>query len=130
MARVTAALGDSRVVTTTGVGGVGKTRLAIQVAADLLPRHPQGVWLVELAPVTEQAGVAEAVAQIFHPTNRSGQSFEDGLVEILFAENIAGGVCATTATHARALEARVVSGDTAKSRAGRGGPWPRWWIGD
>ena len=83
VARVTAALGDSRVVTLTGVGGVGKTRLAIQVAADLLPRYREGVWLVELAPVTEQAGVAEAVAQIFHPTNRSGQSLEDSLVEIL-----------------------------------------------
>ena len=83
VARVTAALGDSRVVTLTGVGGVGKTRLAIQVAADLLPRYREGVWLVELAPVTEQGGVAEAVAQIFHPTNRSGQSLEDGLVEIL-----------------------------------------------
>ena len=83
MARVTAALGDSRVVTLTGVGGVGKTRLAIQVAADLLPRYREGVWLVELAPVTEQSGVAEAIAEIFHPTNRSGQSLEDSLVEIL-----------------------------------------------
>ena len=83
VARVIAALADSRVVTLTGVGGVGKTRLAIQVAADLLPRYREGVWLVELAPVTEQGGVAEAIAQIFHPTNRSGQSLEDSLVEIL-----------------------------------------------
>ncbi len=82
-ARVTAALGESRVVTLTGVGGVGKTRLAIQVAADLLPRYREGVWLVELAPVTEQAGVAEAIAEVFHPTNRSRQSLEDGIVEIL-----------------------------------------------
>ncbi len=70
-------------VTLTGVGGVGKTRLAIQVAADLLPRYREGVWLVELAPVTEQSGVAEAIAEVFHPTNRSGQSVEDSLVEIL-----------------------------------------------
>jgi predicted ATPase/class 3 adenylate cyclase len=82
-ARVIAALGDSRVVTLTGVGGVGKTRLAIQVAADLLPRYREGVWLVELAPVTEPTGVAEAIAQIFHPTNRTGQSLDDSLVEIL-----------------------------------------------
>lgn len=83
VARVIAALGDSRVVTLTGVGGVGKTRLALQVAADLLPRYREGVWLVELAPVTEQSGVAEAVAEVFHPANRSGQSLEDSLVEIL-----------------------------------------------
>ncbi len=70
-------------MTITGVGGVGKTRLAIQVAADLLPRYREGAWLVELAPVTEQSGVAEAIAEIFHPTNRSGQSLEDSLVEIL-----------------------------------------------
>lgn len=70
-------------MTITGVGGVGKTRLAIQVAADLLPRYREGVWLVELAPVTEQSGVAETIAAIFHPTNRSGQSLEDCLVETL-----------------------------------------------
>src|SRR3954471_7799673 len=83
VSRVVSALGDSRVVTITGVGGVGKTRLAIQVAADLLPRYREGVWLVELAPVTEQSGVAEVIAEVFHPTPKSGQSLEDSLVEIL-----------------------------------------------
>ena len=50
VARVAAALDTSRVVTVTGVGGVGKTRLALQVAADVLPRYRDGAWLVELAP--------------------------------------------------------------------------------
>ena len=54
--RVVAALGETRVVTLTGVGGVGKTRLALQVAADLLPRFAQGAWLVELAPVRTAEG--------------------------------------------------------------------------
>jgi predicted ATPase len=71
------------VVTITGVGGVGKTRLAIQVAADLLPRYREGAWLVELAPVRDPAGVTEAVAAVFHLAARSGQSLEDSLIEQL-----------------------------------------------
>jgi predicted ATPase/class 3 adenylate cyclase len=82
-ARVAAALGESRVVTITGVGGVGKTRLAIQVAADLLPRYREGAWLVELAPVRDAASVAEAVAAVFHLAARGGQCLEDSLIELL-----------------------------------------------
>jgi predicted ATPase/class 3 adenylate cyclase len=83
MERVTAALTESRVVTVTGVGGVGKTRLAIQVAAEVLPRYREGAWLVELAPVRDPAGVAEAVAGVFHATNRAGQALDDHLIEVL-----------------------------------------------
>ena len=43
-----------RLVTLTGVGGVGKTRLAIQVAAELVPEFPDGIWLVELAPAASR----------------------------------------------------------------------------
>jgi predicted ATPase len=52
----------SRVVTLTGVGGVGKTRLALDVAERTLESWPDGVWLVELASVGERSAVAEAVA--------------------------------------------------------------------
>ncbi len=72
VARVAAALDTSRVVTITGVGGVGKTRLALQVAADVLPRYRDGAWLVELAPVRDSDRVVEAVAAVFRVTNRSG----------------------------------------------------------
>ena len=74
VARVAAALDNSRVVTVTGVGGVGKTRLALQVAADVLPRYRDGAWLVELAPVRDPDGVAAAVAAVFRVTNPGGQS--------------------------------------------------------
>jgi predicted ATPase/DNA-binding CsgD family transcriptional regulator len=50
------------VVTLTGVGGVGKTRLALAAAADLTDDFPDGVWLVELAPVGEPDAVPDAVA--------------------------------------------------------------------
>ncbi|MGW4791992.1 AAA family ATPase, partial [Nonomuraea sp. NPDC004297] len=43
---------ETRVVTLCGVGGIGKTRLALQVAAGLLPAFPDGVWVVELARCT------------------------------------------------------------------------------
>ena len=73
----------SRVVTVTGVGGVGKTRLALQVAADVLPRYRDGAWLVELAPVRDPDGVVGAVAAAFRLTNRGGQSLEESLLEML-----------------------------------------------
>ena len=83
VARVASALAESRVVTITGVGGVGKTRLAIQVAADLLPRYREGAWLVELAPVRDPDGVVQATAAAFHLTNRGSPSLEDSLIDML-----------------------------------------------
>ncbi len=52
-------------MTITGVGGVGKTRLAIQVAAELLPRFREGAWLVELAPLRDPDGIVAAVGAAF-----------------------------------------------------------------
>jgi predicted ATPase/DNA-binding CsgD family transcriptional regulator/class 3 adenylate cyclase len=59
---VHALLRDDRLVTLTGAGGSGKTRLAGQVAADLVERWPDGVWWVELGTVTDPADVADVVA--------------------------------------------------------------------
>ncbi|HEY3003757.1 MAG TPA: AAA family ATPase [Kribbellaceae bacterium] len=62
LADVKRALADGRLVTLTGVGGSGKSRLALQAAADLVDDLPDGAWLVELAPLTEPERVPSAVA--------------------------------------------------------------------
>ena len=83
IARTIDALRDSRAVTLTGVGGVGKTRLALQVAAEVLPSFQFGAWLCELAPVRSTEGVLETVANVFDVAARSGQTLEQALVDFL-----------------------------------------------
>src|SRR6266498_5282568 len=51
-----AALGEARMVALTGPGGVGKTRLALQVASQVVGRFGDGAWLCELAPIRDPAG--------------------------------------------------------------------------
>ena len=68
VADVAAALRTARLVTLTGVGGVGKTRLALEVAAEVLPHRPDGAWLCELAPVSESDAVLDAVASAVRVT--------------------------------------------------------------
>ena len=83
LAAIQEALAQSRLVTLTGVGGVGKSRLALQVAADLLPRHRDGAWLVELGSVRDGAQVADAMATAFGLTVPSGAHAVDALVDLL-----------------------------------------------
>jgi predicted ATPase/class 3 adenylate cyclase len=82
------ALGEHRLVTLTGVGGVGKTRLALQAAADLLPRFPDGAWMVALAAVRDPDRVTEAVAGVFRVTARPGLSLEESLVVFLHDQRL------------------------------------------
>ena len=81
--RVSDALKVTPVVTLTGVGGVGKTRLALQVAAEVLPRFREGAWLCELQMVRDPAAVVDAVAAVFRVTARPGLSLEESLVVYL-----------------------------------------------
>jgi len=73
---VCAELRDHRVVTITGVGGVGKSRLAVQVAATVLPRFPDGAWLCELASVTDDGAVADVIADAVGVPAGSGPARE------------------------------------------------------
>jgi predicted ATPase len=83
LARVAKALEVSRLVTLTGVGGVGKTRLALQTAAEVLPRFPDGAWLCELDAVRDPEMVAQAVAGAFGVAARPDGSWIESLVGFL-----------------------------------------------
>src|SRR5215469_8592617 len=74
MHEVSQLLASRRLVTLTGAGGVGKTRLALQVAADVLPRFPAGVWVVDLAPLTDEAVVPVAVVRALGLPDEAGVS--------------------------------------------------------
>ena len=88
MAQVIQELSDARLVTLTGVGGVGKTRLAIQVAAELLPRLRDGAWLCELGPLSDGERLADVVAGTLAVRPRPGMSIMDGLVEWLRSKEL------------------------------------------
>jgi predicted ATPase/class 3 adenylate cyclase len=82
------ALDRSRLVTLIGVGGVGKTRLALQSAAGLLPRFRDGVWLCELAALREPDRLAEVVAAALGVSERPGMSMQESLIAFLSDEQV------------------------------------------
>jgi predicted ATPase/class 3 adenylate cyclase len=80
---VHAAVKSHRLVTLTGVGGVGKTRLAVEVASRLADEFPDGVWLFELAAVTDPASVPDAVAAVLSIAQQPGMSVSDSVAAAL-----------------------------------------------
>jgi predicted ATPase/class 3 adenylate cyclase len=80
---VQAAVKAHRLVTLTGVGGVGKTRLALEVAARLVDEFPDGVWFFELAAVTDPAAVPDAVAAVLGITQQPGKTVSESVAAAL-----------------------------------------------
>jgi len=72
-------LANNRLLTLHGVGGIGKTRLSLQVAADVLDQFPDGAWLVEFAPLRDPRLVAQAVASVLGLKEEPGSSLLDTL---------------------------------------------------
>lgn len=81
-------LSVTRLMTFTGPGGCGKTRLAIQVAAELIEEFRDGVFFVALAPITEPGLVAPTIAQTLRVRESAGRSILAILKEYLQSRNI------------------------------------------
>ncbi|MDT7770531.1 MAG: hypothetical protein QOI30_3548, partial [Mycobacterium sp.] len=80
---IAAAVKAHRLVTLTGVGGVGKTRLALEVAARLADEFPDGVWVFELAAVTDPAAVPDAVAAVLGINQQPGNTVVESVAAAL-----------------------------------------------
>src|SRR5271156_2565101 len=83
VAELQAAVKAHRLVTLTGVGGVGKTRLALEVAARLADEFPGGGWFFELAAVTDPAAVPDAGAAVLGITQQPGKTVTESVASAL-----------------------------------------------
>jgi predicted ATPase len=83
IADVIAMLHRARLVTLTGIGGVGKTRLSLQVAAEVSPHFHDGAWLMQLAAVLDPAATGHAVAAVLGVTQQQGKTIEQSIVASL-----------------------------------------------
>jgi predicted ATPase/class 3 adenylate cyclase len=88
MAEIKRLLTETRLLTLTGAGGFGKTRLSMQVAADLLDAFADGVWLVELAPLFDSTLVPQTVASTLGLREEPGHSLLGILTNYLRAKNL------------------------------------------
>jgi predicted ATPase len=78
----------TRLLALTGSGGCGKTRLALQVAADLLEEYPDGIWLTELAPLADPALLPQAVATALGIREEPGRPVAQTLTDYLRARSL------------------------------------------
>jgi predicted ATPase/class 3 adenylate cyclase len=88
LAEVRALVESSRLVTLTGAGGCGKTRLGLQAAAEVLDGSGDGVWLVELAAVTDQDAVASAIGQALGVAAQPGRPALEALTDALAPQDV------------------------------------------
>jgi predicted ATPase len=79
VAELQAAVKAHRLVTLTGVGGVGKTRLALEIAGQLADEFPDGVWFFELAAVTDPTAIPDAMAAVLGITQQPGKTVSESV---------------------------------------------------
>ena len=78
-------LAEARLLTLTGPGGMGKTRLALRVAEEELARYPDGIWFVDLAPLVKPALVPQAAATVLGVREKPGEALSTTLTTALHA---------------------------------------------
>jgi predicted ATPase/class 3 adenylate cyclase len=88
LSRVAKALDESRLVTLIGVGGVGKTRLATQTAAEVLPQFVDGAWLCELAAANDAEALVQVVAATLGVQQHPNASLEGSILEFLRGKHL------------------------------------------
>jgi non-specific serine/threonine protein kinase len=76
-------LGGTRLLTLTGVGGCGKSRLMLRLADELLSEHPDGVWFLDLAPLSDPLRVPEALVATLGVQEEAGRTLTDTLADHL-----------------------------------------------
>jgi predicted ATPase/class 3 adenylate cyclase len=81
LAQVKKLVAEYRLLTLLGVGGIGKSRLSLQAGADLIDDFPDGVWLVELAQITDARLVPQAVASVLGVKEAAGRPVSEALVK-------------------------------------------------
>ncbi|MEO6847390.1 MAG: adenylate/guanylate cyclase domain-containing protein [Chthoniobacterales bacterium] len=82
------ALEGTHLLTLTGTGGTGKTRLALEVAASMITEFRDGVWLVELAPITDASRIPEVVASTIGVREEPGLTLQETLVSFFRSKDI------------------------------------------
>jgi predicted ATPase/class 3 adenylate cyclase len=88
LADVRGLVGSCRLVTLTGAGGSGKTRLGLQVAAELLDGSGDGVWLVELADISDEDSVAPAICRALRIDTPPGRPVPETLLNALAMQDV------------------------------------------
>jgi predicted ATPase len=134
VAELHAAMKAHRLVTLTGVGGVGKTRLSLEVAARLADEFPDGVWFFELAAVADPVAVPDAVAAVLGITQQPGKSVAEsvasgleGRVRLLVFDNCEHVVDTVADLVEAILAASATVTILATSREGLGASDERLW---
>jgi predicted ATPase/DNA-binding XRE family transcriptional regulator len=88
LAEVTARLAETRLLTLIGVGGCGKTRLALEVARSAATKYPHGVWLVELGPLSDPTQVAQKIGAVLSVRESPDQPITSALISALVGRRV------------------------------------------